>query len=196
LVGGDQVEAEYGIVGPTLLARLADVIGPAAASVRVHSRAEADAIAASRDADAVTIGTDVLFRSGRFRPETREGFGLLVHESVHVAESLRPGAEQRRSSPLAVADEESKALRQERAVRRLGEWPDPTGWSPSPATSPLARGGESSPVPAPAVRALAAAGDRDLNPAPVARALDYGDLRQQVHRDLVSQIRTDFERGA
>ena len=54
--------------------------------VRVHTGPEADAAARSIDAAAFTLGSDVAFASGNYRPGTERGRRLLAHELTHVAQ--------------------------------------------------------------------------------------------------------------
>jgi Domain of unknown function (DUF4157) len=66
------------------------------ASVRVHTGAGADRAAAALHARALTSGTDILFRSGAYRPGTPGGDRLLAHELSHVL--------QQRSGPVSGTD--------------------------------------------------------------------------------------------
>jgi hypothetical protein len=52
--------------------------------VRVHTDTEAAQSAASVDALAYTVGTDVFFAAGQYAPETSAGQQLLAHELTHV----------------------------------------------------------------------------------------------------------------
>jgi hypothetical protein len=61
--------------------------------VRVHSDREAAASARGLNAQAFTIGSDILFGAGRYQPETAVGRRLLAHELTHVVQ-------QGRSAPL------------------------------------------------------------------------------------------------
>jgi len=54
--------------------------------VRVHTGPEADAAARSIDAEAFTVGTDIAFASGNYRPSTAAGTELLAHELTHVVQ--------------------------------------------------------------------------------------------------------------
>jgi peptidoglycan hydrolase-like protein with peptidoglycan-binding domain len=58
--------------------------------VRVHTGSNADVAAQSIDAEAFTVGSDVVFASGNYRPETSSGRRLLAHELTHVVQN-RPG---------------------------------------------------------------------------------------------------------
>jgi len=57
--------------------------------VRVHTGPKADRAARSIDAQAFTLGKDVVFRSGEYRPNEREGKQLLAHELTHVVQQAR-----------------------------------------------------------------------------------------------------------
>jgi hypothetical protein len=61
--------------------------------VRVHTGAKADESARSISAQAYTVGSDVVFRSGVYEPETPAGRHVLAHELAHVV--------QQRSGPVA-----------------------------------------------------------------------------------------------
>lgn len=54
--------------------------------VRIHTGERADTAARSIHARAFTLGRDVVFRSGEYRPDTREGKRLLAHELSHVVQ--------------------------------------------------------------------------------------------------------------
>ncbi len=52
--------------------------------VRIHTGVEAERAAEAIGAYAFTVGKDVYFGRGQFRPETPQGMALLVHELTHV----------------------------------------------------------------------------------------------------------------
>ncbi|MBN2735390.1 MAG: DUF4157 domain-containing protein [Spirochaetales bacterium] len=55
--------------------------------VRIHTGRYANEIASKASADAVTVGHDIYFASGNFRPDTEEGIQLLAHELQHVIQN-------------------------------------------------------------------------------------------------------------
>jgi hypothetical protein len=57
--------------------------------VRVHTGAHAKESARSLSALAYTVGTDVVFDSGRYSPQTGAGQRLLAHELTHVLQQKR-----------------------------------------------------------------------------------------------------------
>ncbi len=54
--------------------------------VRIHEGPEADARARSESALAFTLGRDIVFSDGAYRPGTPEGDVLLAHELAHAAQ--------------------------------------------------------------------------------------------------------------
>jgi hypothetical protein len=91
-------------------------LGRDLSAVRVHEGREASAAARSVRALAYTVGPNVVFRDGQYRPDTEGGKRLLAHELAHVAQqghapartaggaagvSRAPGRVQRKLDPLA-----------------------------------------------------------------------------------------------
>jgi hypothetical protein len=66
--------------------RMSGVLGDSLDDVRVHDDAGADRLATSVSARAFTVGSDVYFSAGAYRPGTADGDGLLAHELTHVAQ--------------------------------------------------------------------------------------------------------------
>jgi hypothetical protein len=168
--------------------RLRPLVGGAADVLRVHDDDRAHRLAVARGADAVAVGPDVYFRAGRFRPLEQEGFALLAHEARHVAESLGPDATVlRASAPPTRTAEENAARALERTLLA------------SPAAMPPPARGVA--VAAPAVQAhvrpMAADVDRPVPREPRAQPapFDASELRRELQRELLEQIRTDYERG-
>lgn len=54
--------------------------------VRVHTDGEASRLAKSVNAKAFTVGQDVFFGPGQYRPETTSGKRLIAHELVHTVQ--------------------------------------------------------------------------------------------------------------
>src|SRR5713226_3819414 len=68
-------------------------LGSDFSDVRVHTDATASASARSVQAYAYTVGSDVVFQSGKYEPESDSGKRMLAHELTHVV--------QQRSGPVA-----------------------------------------------------------------------------------------------
>ncbi|HEX8067387.1 MAG TPA: DUF4157 domain-containing protein [Thermoleophilaceae bacterium] len=71
---------------PAARAVLEPRLGRDFSSVRVHADAAAAESARALDADAYTVGRDVVFGAGRYQPDRPEGRRLLAHELTHVAQ--------------------------------------------------------------------------------------------------------------
>jgi hypothetical protein len=85
--------------------------------VRVHTDARAAESAGAVRAAAYTVGSDIAFASGRYRPETIAGRRLLAHELAHVLQQR--GAPRR--GPLLVGRQDSGHEREAAdAARALG----------------------------------------------------------------------------
>jgi hypothetical protein len=210
---GSDWEDEGRPLQPGIRDRLLDTIGTAAGAVRVREGSAAEAIARAYRADAVTFGRDVYFAQGRFRPHDDRGFALLAHEATHVLQAMRPDAAWRRATQPGFERDEQEARARERDVLADLRSARVTG-ALSPAAAgvravdhpgrPGARGSSGvGPQPGPALspagpasRPMAAETDRDLSaPAPMPAAPNFEELRRALYRDLIGQIRTDFERG-
>jgi hypothetical protein len=178
------------------LSRLLDLRIPA---VRIHTGQAADATARRFNADAVSLGPDIMFRAGRFAPDSASGLGLLGHELTHVAQARSD----RSAAPLdrttldrqeAVALENEKRVLQRATAKpgmttSLAAIPRPTPFrAPTHAPTPRAASVD---------RTVAPSVDGDaVSPAPELSAQQLGTLKEVIYRDLMDRIRAEFERGA
>ena len=100
---------------PVTRRRMRPSFGPLVNRVRVHTGAEADRCAKAVNARAYTAGANIVFRSGAYAPQTKDGRRLLAHEMAHVARP-QPGTLMR-----SVFDGEDPDLRTRRlAAMRKG----------------------------------------------------------------------------
>jgi uncharacterized protein DUF4157 len=67
-------------------ARMAPALGESFADVRVHTGDSAAALARAVSARAFTVGNEVFFAPGEYRPGTSAGDELIAHELAHVAQ--------------------------------------------------------------------------------------------------------------
>ena len=68
-------------------------LGADFSDVRIHTDSKASDSARSVQAHAYTVGSDVVFQSGKYQPESDSGKRMLAHELTHVV--------QQRSGPVA-----------------------------------------------------------------------------------------------
>ncbi|MDX2162928.1 MAG: DUF4157 domain-containing protein [bacterium] len=69
----------------TLNTPMQKMFGGAAQNVRIHQGEQADQVARQHDADAVTMGSDIYFREGAYRPGTAAGNALIARQMAQVA---------------------------------------------------------------------------------------------------------------
>jgi hypothetical protein len=175
-----------------------DLGGAEVDQARVHVDKHADAYARSQHADAVTVGKDIYFRSAAYAPQSPSGLGLIAHELTHVAESNRPGAGWRRATQEGVRDEERRASRREQmaAQQPISPLAAPV-FSAPPATTAMPAPGAAANAGSAHLRPMRADDDRRPADAPVPPpGPNLETIRRTLFRDLMSQIRVEFERGA
>jgi hypothetical protein len=61
-------------------------LGDSLSDVRIHADGAAAALARAVSARAFTVGSDIFFGQGEYRPVTPAGRELLTHELVHVVQ--------------------------------------------------------------------------------------------------------------
>ena len=80
--------------------------------VRIHADRNAATSAARADADAYTVGRDIIFAAGRYAPGTPAGRLLLAHELSHVIQQWRGQLSPERSGPASAEADADQAGRQ------------------------------------------------------------------------------------
>ncbi len=65
--------------------------GHSLANIRVHSDAEAAALAERQNANALSLGNDLFFGAGKYKPGTDAGDRLLSHEIAHALQQTGSG---------------------------------------------------------------------------------------------------------
>lgn len=103
--------------------------------VRIHTGPAAEAAADRLNARAFTVGADIVFGRGEYRPESTEGQMLLAHELTHVMQqSAAPSVSSRvqrdpkddysdETYPQFVQRVRNRAIaRLDRNIEALGEW--------------------------------------------------------------------------
>ena len=191
-------------------AAIEQVLGVPFGDARIHTGAEAAALAGALRADAITIGDEIFFGAGKARFDTDEGLALLGHELTHVAQArgvqpapLPPRAPRRPTlAPAAPGDaqpDEGEALHVERTLLALLAPPA----IQAPVGAPVAAPPGGARPAAPAGIATAAA-DRTLGehsagtmPAPVGQQHEPPDLdalARQVYDRLRFRLLIEQER--
>ena len=83
---------------PTLQQDMEQRFGHDFSRVRVHADGAAEQSARDVNANAYTVGHDIVFDEGRFAPETHEGQRLIAHELTHVVQQSASGGMDTRQS--------------------------------------------------------------------------------------------------
>lgn len=94
------------------------LLGSDLSKVRIHTGPEADSIARSNGALAVSIGYDLYFSQGMYAPDSEEGLKLLAHELTHVVQFQR-GDRLLYAEDIAVLEDHALALESALADVRL-----------------------------------------------------------------------------
>jgi hypothetical protein len=108
-------------IDPALKARMETAFGRSFSHVRTHDDARTASVSAAIGARAFTVGLDVAFAAGEYRPETPSGDALIAHELAHVIQQTHARA----AEPLAAGEESEGAFEHEadsaamHVVRRL-----------------------------------------------------------------------------
>jgi hypothetical protein len=94
----------------SVMGRMEGAFGHSFSQVRVHSDGKAAELSSSLNARAFTIGRDIAFGAGEYRPGTLVGDALIAHELAHVVQQrgARPSAS---PAPLAVSQPRSEIER-------------------------------------------------------------------------------------
>jgi hypothetical protein len=115
------VEAAIGAArggGRALDAQVADRLGPSLGEplgdVRVHTGDGAAALARAVSARAFTVGDDIFFGAGEYRPGSASGNELIAHEVAHTIQQRGAPA----SGPLSVSQPGDTLEREAEAVAR------------------------------------------------------------------------------
>jgi hypothetical protein len=90
-------------------------LGQDFSNVRIHSNVKAAESAQAIDAQAYTVGQDVAFAMGKYKPDTNTGKSLLAHELAHVVQQTRGSID---SHPEARADLAARQVVEGQAVSR------------------------------------------------------------------------------
>jgi hypothetical protein len=94
--------------------RLEPSLNESLGDVRVHTGDSAAALARAVSARAFTVGNDIFFGSGEYRPGTAGGNTLIAHEVAHTIQQRGAPA----SGPLAVSQPGDALEREAEAVAR------------------------------------------------------------------------------
>lgn len=85
--------------------RMEGLLGADLAGVRTHTDSQAALAANDINARAFTVGPDIYFAAGQFRPDTEQGQHLLAHELTHTVQQADGRSAFNASSPISRPDD-------------------------------------------------------------------------------------------
>jgi hypothetical protein len=102
-------------------AAITSALGSSFSDVNVHTGEDAAQLAASHDAVAVTVGTDIYYGASAPRPGSLAGDALLAHELAHVAQQRGAAATEVATEPSAAHETNADDAVAHAAAAHLGE---------------------------------------------------------------------------
>jgi len=90
-------------IDPGAASSIGNAMGESFADVKVHTGPKAQRMAEKLDARAFTVGNQVGFNAGEYRPNTPEGDAVLAHELAHVAQQRGADPKSARELPVGEA---------------------------------------------------------------------------------------------
>jgi len=115
---------------PTTRETMESRLGYDFSQVRIHAGSRAAESAASLGARAYTVGPNIVFSGGRYRPYTSTGQQLLSHELTHVIQQARSSSVGPTAGQYRAAEQEARGVANGAA-----------GWSQSaPSPTPVTQG--------------------------------------------------------
>jgi hypothetical protein len=120
----DQVLASPGKpLEPVLRRDMEQRFGYDFSSVRVHADAAAGQSAQDVNANAYTVGQDIVFGAGRFAPSTHEGRRLMAHELAHVVQQTGAAGSAPKAQAQDRTDQHNTREMRRASVRMLQRQP-------------------------------------------------------------------------
>jgi 5-methylcytosine-specific restriction endonuclease McrA len=121
-------------IAPATRAPMEQAFGADLRGVRFHTNADAARAAHDLNAEAFTVGQDIYFGRGRYRPEASDGKKLLAHELMHTVQQgeARPAVQRelRVSQPSDPEEREAEAVANRIAAGQTSAAAAATGTGP------------------------------------------------------------------
>ena len=175
-------------------------------TVKIYNNSVSDSFAKKLDADALTYENKILFRTGKYHFDKPENMAILGHELTHINQEFT------QQSNNTYVKEEQLALSNEQTVINYlaaSQVSQTFPQSQPPLPQPrLTNNSVPNTNPSPSLSIpKTASSSRNLNTTPQMNNLNNkfpGELspqqlnmiKEEVYRDLIQRIRTEFERGS
>lgn len=170
-------------------------------NVKVYSNQAADNYARKLDADAITYDDKILIRTGKYNPQKPETVALLGHELTHAANLVPQRANYR--FPRSDAAEEQAALSNENKILNYFSLPGASisSLQPSVTSGNVVNSTQNNQLSqSPPTTIKKAESDRDLSIPETTNqigisTMETTKLKEEIKREIIEEIRIDFERG-
>jgi len=180
-----------------LLEFLQERLGSKLPSVAVHRNRWADQILAAKRAEAMAWGKTIFVRRDSPDTTTAQGAGLLAHELTHIAQQQETRDWRAQGLPHPSSSEaEPAALRNERLA--AVSFPYGTSYDSAGRRSqaPAGAAGASIAQFAADTRSQTSVTEESPQSPPGMSLDDIERIKDEIYRDLMLRIKTEFERGA
>lgn len=189
---------------------LANILNMRIPSMKIYTNQSSDMIVKKFKADAVTYEDKILFKTGKYNLQDKSGIALLGHELTHAAKTRMQsqGMPEYMKNEVTSEAEEKDAVDNEKRVLRYFSSPEvykglkEPSIKPSISDSSVRNSHFSSPQGSMPKTALST---RDLNLPPESNlglnsvtqlsGQQLTLIKDEVYRDIMNRIRTEFERG-
>lgn len=147
----------------------------------------------------MTLGSHVYFRRDHADLSKPQSLGLLGHELTHVAQQQPENAWRHAGTGQNRESTENAALENERFVLRQAPFLNGENYTP---TNNNTHSAPATAAAMPATTAMFASALRPVNESPsgnnksILSDIEMRRIKEEVYRDLMMRIKTDFERGA
>jgi Domain of unknown function (DUF4157) len=195
-------QSNYRILEPQVQNTFSRILNIRLPTVRIYANELADKLVNKYNADALTYPNKILFKSGKYSPQSRTGRALLGHELTHVAQ-LRG---ENQNTSLTPEAQETEALNNEQKLLHYYSSPQTSRESPTPQTfSPITSYVKPNPSPTTQPQIpKAALSSRDISLPTETNSnstfqfteAQLNFIKEEVYRDLKNRLRVEFERGS
>lgn len=196
-------QSNYLVLDPQIKHSLSQLLNIHIPFVKIYTNELTDKLVKKYNADALAYPNKILFRLGKYSPQSRTGIALLGHELTHINQLNLP----KQNVPETTENEEREALINEQKILHHFSFPQtikenaiPSNFNSTPSQV------ISQPSHIHPQTPKAALSSRDLNLPPEANSTlntssqlteaQLNFIKEEVYRDLRNRIREESERGS
>ena len=194
-------QSSYSKINAQLRNFLGNLLNIRIPNVKVYSNQVADNYAKKLNADAITYDDKILLRTGKYNPQKPETVALLGHELSHAANLVPQRANYH--YPRSEAAEEKTALSNENKILNYFSLPGASisSLQPSVTSGNVVNSTQNNQLSQSSPTTIKKAeSDRDLSIPETTNqmgisTMETTNLKEEIKREIIEEIRIDFERG-